>query len=48
MAVFGAPERHPDHAERAVRAALEIDAQVNGGGERRRASSSASGSTRAA
>lgn len=31
MAVFGAPERHADHAVRAMRAALAIDSRVNGG-----------------
>jgi class 3 adenylate cyclase len=29
LAVFGAPERHRDHADRAVAAALEIDQRVN-------------------
>ncbi|GIK77775.1 MAG: hypothetical protein BroJett022_14650 [Actinomycetes bacterium] len=33
MAVFGAPERVSDHADRALRAALEIDRAVNGEGE---------------
>jgi adenylate cyclase len=33
LAVFGAPVRHPDHADRAVAAALEIAKQVNGGPE---------------
>jgi class 3 adenylate cyclase len=33
MAVFGAPERVPDHADRALRAALEIDRLVNEEGE---------------
>jgi adenylate cyclase len=28
LAVFGAPERHADHAERAVRSALEIAERV--------------------
>jgi len=28
LSVFGAPERHPDHADRAVAAALEIAAAV--------------------
>ena len=31
LAVFGAPERHPDHAARAVAAALEIAAHAGGG-----------------
>src|SRR5204862_4579707 len=30
LAVFGAPERHADHADRAVAAALEIATEVNG------------------
>jgi adenylate cyclase len=30
LAVFGAPERHTDHADRAVAAALEIAREVNG------------------
>jgi adenylate cyclase len=30
LAVFGAPERHPDHADRAVAAALEIARDVRG------------------
>jgi adenylate cyclase len=33
MAVFGAPERVPDHADRALRAALEIDRAINVEGE---------------
>ena len=33
MAVFGAPEAVPDHADRALRAALEIDRLVNEEGE---------------
>jgi adenylate cyclase len=32
LAVFGAPERLPDHAERALRAGLEMTARVNGDG----------------
>jgi class 3 adenylate cyclase len=35
MAVFGAPERHADHADRAVAAALEIAAEINGGARNR-------------
>jgi class 3 adenylate cyclase len=31
LAVFGAPERHVDHADRAVAAALEIAHRINGG-----------------
>lgn len=33
LAVFGAPERHPDHADRAVASALEIDQCVRQHGE---------------
>ena len=33
MAVFGAPQRFPDHADRALRAAMEIDHRVNTLGE---------------
>jgi class 3 adenylate cyclase len=33
MAVFGAPHFFPDHADRALRAAMEIDRRVNGLGE---------------
>jgi adenylate cyclase len=32
LAVFGAPEPHPDHADRALRAACEMSRRVNGGG----------------
>ena len=32
MAVFGAPERFPDHADRAIRAACELVATINGPG----------------
>jgi class 3 adenylate cyclase len=35
LAVFGAPERHADHADRAVAAALEIARAVRGGFELR-------------
>jgi class 3 adenylate cyclase len=31
LAVFGAPEPHPDHADRAVGAGVEMAARVNGG-----------------
>jgi adenylate cyclase len=33
IAVFGAPENYPDHADRAVRAACELAARVNEGSE---------------
>lgn len=33
LAVFGAPQRYPDHADRAVRAACEIARRVNRDGE---------------
>jgi adenylate cyclase len=33
LAVFGAPERHADHADRAVRAAIAIAREVNHGAE---------------